>query len=117
MGNGQLADILKRPIKKLPRRKKRTRSKKVKSSKSKRQLIINRMSKRRRTKRAVDFLITSGNPKSKRRQSLTSRRTKLHKRKSSKMQTINLTIMSSMKDLEKILTAKKAVTNKSSFQS
>lgn len=117
MGNGQQVDTLKRVIKKLPRRKKRRSVKKVKSSKSKFQLIINKMSKRRRTKRAVDSLITSGNQKSKRRQSPTSKRTKLHRRESSKTRTINLTIMSSMKDSEKILTARKAVTNKNSFQS
>ena len=117
MGNGQQVDTLKRVIKKLPRRKKRRSVKKVKSSKSKFQLIINKMSKRRRTKRAVDSLITSGNQKSKRRQSPTSKRTKLHRRESSKTRTINLTIMSSMKDSEKILTARKAATNKNSFQS
>ena len=117
MGNGQQVDTLKRLIKKLPRRKKRKNVKKVKSSKSKFQLKFSKMSKRRRTKRVVDFLITSENQKSKRRQSPTSKRTKLHRRESSKTQTINLTIMSLMKDSEKILTARKAVTNKNSFQS
>ena len=83
MGNGQLADILKSLIKKLPRRKKRTSMKKVKSSKSKHQLKIIKMSKRRKTKKAADFLITSGNQKNKRLQSPISKRTKLYRRKSS----------------------------------
>ena len=117
MGNGQLADILKRLIKKLPRRKKRTSVKKARSSKSKPQQKINKMSKRRKTKKAADFLITSGNQKSKRLQSPTSKRTKLHRRKSSQTQTINLIIMNSMKALGKILTAMKAVMNKNNCQS